>query len=74
VPRVRVTLLRDGEPVRGHRVVLEFDHGLSDAHYTDSDGIAEFNVKYGQQGNVLVDGRKVDRWGSYSATDITVQL
>ena len=54
--------------------MLEFDEGLSDAEYTDDGGTAEFDVEYGQEGDVLVDGRKVDRWGSYSATDITVDL
>jgi hypothetical protein len=74
MPSIIVTVLLDGEPVRGHRVVLEFDTGMSEAEYTDWDGIAEFDVDYGQEGDVFVDGRKVDRWGSYSATDITVEL
>lgn len=74
---ITVTVLRDGEPVSGHRVTLSFsgpDGGNSDPEYTDSDGVAEFDVQEGQEGDVFVDGRNVDSWGSYSATDITVEL
>ncbi|MCX5801293.1 MAG: hypothetical protein NTX17_07905 [Candidatus Eisenbacteria bacterium] len=74
MPTIRVTVLRDGEPVSGHRVALSFSEGTSDPEYTDADGVAEFDVEYGQEGDVFVDGRNVDSWGSYSATDITVEL
>ena len=77
MPTVRVTVFRDGKPVSGHRVVLEFSGitgGMSDDEYTDSDGVAEFDVEYGQEGTVYVDGSDEGHWGSYSATDITVNL
>ncbi|MCX5799777.1 MAG: hypothetical protein NTX17_00055 [Candidatus Eisenbacteria bacterium] len=77
MPTITVTVLRDGEPASGHRVALGFsgpDGGMSDAEYTDSDGVAEFDVEGGQEGDVFVDGRNVDSWGSYNATDITVEL
>jgi len=74
MPTIRVTVLRDGDPVSGHRVTLGFSEGMSDPEYTYADGIAEFNVEYGQEGDVFVDGRNVASWGSYSTTDITVEL
>lgn len=42
--------------------------------YTDSLGIVEFDVEYGQEGDVFVDGSNEGHWSSYSATDITVNL
>ena len=77
MPTIRVTVLRDDEPVQGHRVVLEFAGligTMSDAEYTDEDGIAEFEVESGQSGVVYVDGKKSARWGASTATDITVSL
>ncbi|MHB2153198.1 hypothetical protein ACX8XN_02225 [Calditrichota bacterium GD2] len=77
MPTIRVTVLRDGKPVSGHRVVLEVSGltgGMLGPEYTDSNGIAEFEVEYGQGGDVFVDGSNAGRWGSYSATDITVNL
>ena len=77
MPTITVTVHRDGEPASGHRVTLSFsgsDGGMSDPEYTDSDGVAEFAVEDGQEGDVFVDGRNVDSWGSYSAADITVNL
>ena len=77
MPTIRVTVLRDDEPVSGHRVVLEVSDitgGMLGPEYTDSDGIAEFDVEYGQEGDVFVDGSNKGHWGSYSATDITVNL
>jgi hypothetical protein len=74
MPSVRVTVLRDDEPVSGHRVVLGFSDGMSSEEYTNSNGIAEFDVEYGQEGEVFVDGTNEGHWGSYSATDITVNL
>ena len=77
MPTIKVTVLRDGGPVSGHRVVLEVSGvtgGMIGPEYTDSDGIAEFDVEYGQEGDVFVDGSIEGQWGSYSATDITVNL
>jgi hypothetical protein len=77
MPTVRITVLRDGEPVSGHRVALGVDgleHGVTSSEVTDSDGVAEFDVDYGQGGDVFVDGANVARWGSYSGTDVTVDL
>ncbi len=77
MPTIRVTVLRDGEPVSGHRVVLEASGiagGMLGPEYTDSDGIVEFDVEYGREGDVFVDGSNEGHWGSYSATDITVNL
>ncbi|MCP4569930.1 MAG: DUF4198 domain-containing protein [FCB group bacterium] len=74
---IRVTVLRDGDPVDGHRVVIEFsgiDGGLSQAEYTGSDGIAEFDVEGNRDGDVFVDGANVSQWNTSSATDITVNL
>ena len=77
MPTIRVTVLRNGEPASGHRVVLEVSGitgGIQGPEYTDSDGIAEFDVEYGQEGDVFVDGSNEGHWGSYNATDITVNL
>ena len=77
MPTIRVTVLRDGEPVSGHRVVLEvsgIDGRMTSPENTDSDGVAEFDVEDGQEGTVFVDGSNEGHWGSYSATDITVNL
>ena len=77
MPTIRVTVLRDGEPVSGHRVVLEISGiggGMTNPEHTDSNGVAEFDVNEGQEGDVLVDGSNEGHWGSYSATDITVNL
>jgi len=73
---ISVTVLRDGEPVSGHRVALSVSGlgGMLGPEYTDSDGLAEFDVEGGQEGDVYVDGSKEGSWGSYSATDITVNL
>lgn len=77
MPTIRVRVLRDGKPARGHRVVLSYSGlagGMSDAEFTDSSGYAEFDADYGQEGKVYVDGSEEGRWGSYSATDVTVHL
>ncbi|MFH1891099.1 MAG: hypothetical protein ABIK83_00275 [Candidatus Zixiibacteriota bacterium] len=76
MPTIRVTVLRDGDPVDGHRVVLEFSGlgGMSQAEYTGSDGIAEFDVESEREGDVFVDGANVGNWNSSNATDITVSL
>jgi hypothetical protein len=47
---------------------------MSNAEYTDADGIAEFDADYGQEGEVYVDGSEEGHWGSYSATDVTVHI
>jgi len=77
MPTITVRVLRDGEPVSGHRVVFDVSGlggGISEAEYTDSDGYATFEAEYGQEGDVFVDGRNEGHWGSYSATDLTVNL
>jgi hypothetical protein len=76
MPTITVTVLRNEEPAEGVRAVLEFSGlgGMSEAEYTGSDGKAEFDVDDGREGEVFVDGAKVDHWGSYSATDFTVNL
>ncbi|MBU0579917.1 MAG: hypothetical protein KKA19_01970 [Candidatus Margulisbacteria bacterium] len=77
MPTVKVTVLRDGKPVSGNRVVIEISGlggGMSNAEYTDSSGVAEFDVEDGQEGKVYVDGSNYEHWGSYSANDITVNL
>lgn len=74
MPIIRVSVLREDEPASGHRVVLGFEDGNSTEEYTGSNGVAEFEVEYGQEGIVFVDGSNEGHWGSYSATDITVNL
>lgn len=77
MPTVKVTVLRNGEPVIAHRVVLEISGiggGMSNAEYTDSFGVAEFNVEDGQEGDVFVDGSNEAHWGSYSNNDIAINL
>ena len=75
MPTIRVTVLRDGDPVSGHRVVLGVSGGgMTPEQYTDQGGITEFDVDDGQEGEVYVDGSCEGHWGSYSATDITVSL
>lgn len=77
MPTIRVTVLRDGKPVSGHRVTLGVSGlagGMKGPEYTDSQGQAEFSVDYGQGGDVYVDGARRASWGSYSGTDITVDL
>lgn len=77
MPTVRVTVLRDGEPGRGHRVVIS-SSGITGAVwspvFTDPHGIAEFEVDEGQEGDVFVDGSKVGRWGATLANKVTVDL
>lgn len=62
--------------MNGHRVVLSFSGagGMSNDVRTDSSGVAEFQVGGGREGDVFVDGRKVDSWGSSSRTDVTVSI
>ena len=77
MPTIAAKVLRNGKPARGHRVVLSYSGlagGMSNAEYTDSNGIAEFDADYGQEGKVYVDGSEEGHWGSYSATDVTVNL
>jgi len=76
MPTIRIRVLRDGKPARGHRVVLSYSGfgGMSNAEFTDSNGIAEFDANDGQEGEVYVDGSEEAHWGSYSATDVTVNL
>ena len=77
MPTIRVTVLRDGEPVSDHRVVLGVNGlagGMSNAEFTNHFGVAEFDVDDGQEGDVFVDGSCEGHWGSYSATDITISL
>ncbi len=78
MPTIRVTVKRDGKPVRDHRVSLGckgiLSGGVYGPKYTDSRGIAEFDVEYGQGGEVYVDGRECGRWGSYTARSVTVSL
>jgi hypothetical protein len=77
MPTVKVTVLRDDEPSQGHRVTLEVSgvsHGMLGPESTDSGGVAEFDVDDGEEGKVYVDGSYEADWGSYSRTDITVNL
>jgi hypothetical protein len=77
MPTIRITVLRDGEPVDRHKVTLGvsgIDGGMIGPEYTDSRGMAEFGVQDGQEGTVYVDGSNQREWGSYSRTDITVNL
>lgn len=77
MPTIRIRVLRDGKPVRRHRVAISYSGltgGMSNAEYADSDGIAEFDADYGQEGTVYVDGSEEGHWGSYSARDVTVDL
>ncbi len=77
MPAVKVTVLRNGEPARGHRVVIEISGlggGMSNAEYTDSSDVAEFDVEDGQEGDVFVDGSNESHWGSYSNNDIIINL
>ena len=77
MPTITVRVLRDGDPVSGHRVVFEVSGlggGMSSTEYTDSDGYASYEADDGQEGHVFVDGRNEGHWGSYSATDLTVNL
>jgi len=78
MPTIRVTVYRDNKPAKGHRVVLSYSGfltgGMSKSQYTDSHGQAFFDAKYGEEGEVYVDGKKKGRWGSYSATDVRVGL
>lgn len=74
MPTIRVTVLRDGEPAEGCRVALEVSHGMLGPEYTDSDGIAKFDVDAGEEGDVFADGSNVASWSSYTKTDITVDL
>ena len=77
MPRITVRVFRDGNPVSGHRVVFEVSGlggGMSNPEYTDSEGYATYFAKDGEEGSVFVDGRDEGHWGSYSATDLTVNL
>ncbi len=72
---ITVTVLREGGRVSGHRVTLDVMHGaILGPEYTDTDGMAEFEVEDGDEGTVYVDGYQEGLWGAYSATDITVYL
>jgi len=77
MPMVIVTVLCDGDPASGHRVALRV-RGVAGAmkheQNTDQGGIAEFIVEYGQEGEVYVDDSNEGHWGSYSETEITVNL
>jgi hypothetical protein len=76
MPTITVTVLRNDTPVKGARVALGVGliEGTYGPEHTDYDGTAEFEVKYGEGGDVFVNGSKEGHWGSTSATDITVEL
>ena len=76
MPTVTVKVHRDGKPVKGARVALGADpfDGVYGPEYTDYHGIAQFEVKHGQGGDVFVNGPAVDRWSSSSKTDMIVNL
>ncbi|MBK7104973.1 MAG: hypothetical protein IPH62_06795 [Ignavibacteriae bacterium] len=77
MPTITVTVLRNDEPVNNHRVTLEVNGlagGMKGPEYTDTHGVAEFDVEYGQEGDIFVDGNNEGSWGSYGATDVTVNL
>lgn len=78
MPTVRVTVHRDGMPVKGHRVRLSFNGvagGMSQVEYTDSNGAVVFDVERNRNGVVYVDGSREQDWSSYSGSDeITVSL
>jgi hypothetical protein len=75
MPAVTVTVYRGGQPVNGARVALGAGiDGVYGPEYTDYHGIAHFEVKHGQGGDVFVNGPAVDKWGSSSRTRITVNL
>lgn len=77
MPTIRIKVRRNGKPVSGHRVTLSysgFTGGMSRPESTDSNGNAEFDADYGQEGKVYVDGSERGRWGSYSATEVIVNL
>ena len=76
MPTVTVTVYRNGQPVKGCRVGLgvnPFD-GVHGPEYTDYHGVAKFEVKHDEGGDVFVNGSPKGHWGASSATDITVDL
>jgi hypothetical protein len=76
MPTITVTVYRNGQRVEGARVALGADpfDGVYGPEYTDARGVAEFDVEYGQGGDVFVNGSPEDHWGASSRTDITVNL
>jgi len=76
MPTITVTVLRNDAPVKGARVALGVGciDGTYGPEYTDDDGIAEFDVKDGEGGDVFVNSSREGHWGSTGATDITVEL
>lgn len=78
MPKICVTVYRDGKPVDGHRVTLSYDGmltgGMSSPEYTNSSGQAYFDSNYGDGGEVYVDGQNKEKWGSYSKTNVHVYL
>lgn len=76
MPTITVTVLRNDTPINGARVALGVGaiDGVYGPKYTGYDGTAEFEVQYGEGGDVFINGSRKDHWGSSGATDITVKL
>ena len=76
MPTITVRVYRSGQPVKGARVALGADpfDGVYGPEYTDYHGVAQFQVKHGQGGDVFVNGPAVAKWGSSSRTNINVNL
>ena len=76
MPTVTVTVYRDGKRVKGARVGLGAGPigGVYGPEYTGYDGVAEFDVEYGQGGDVFVNGSPEGPWGVPGTTDVTVDL
>lgn len=74
--RVRVDVLRHGEPAIGHRVAIDFGDlgGMSQAEHTDCEGRATFEVGDTQDGSICVERQRVGRWGAGTHHQIMVDL
>lgn len=74
---ITVTVKRHGSPVSGRKITLAaegFDGGLTSPRFTDSKGVAAFEMGDRQGGYVFVDGVKKERWGAHTAREVTVAL
>ena len=76
MPTITVTVYQDDEPASGLRVVLGVGaiSGVTDAEYTDSDGMAVFELDYEGSGDVYVNGSIEGHWSSRDESNVDVYL
>ena len=76
MPTITVTVHRQGKPMKGCQVSLGCDPSdkVYGPEYTGNDGVARFEVKDGEGGEVLVNTSLQGHWEARGRTDIAVNV